>query len=201
MGSETSCRVEVDGVARDARVLLETDELIVRGATRLKIPFREIREVMASGGSLHVRWGDRRARFDIGTQAAKWAEKIRNPKSVIDKIGVKAGQSVSVVGRIESEFVDLVKKRVEKLSNRLRKESDVIFFAASSRSDLSKLRELRDHLTSAGTIWVIRPKGRREITDSDVIGAARAAGLVDVKVVRFSETHSAEKFVIPKDKR
>ena len=201
MGSETSCRVEVDGVARDAKVLLETDELIVRGATRLKIPFREIREVMASGGALHVRWGDRRARFDIGTQAAKWAEKIRNPKSVIDKIGVKAGQSVSVVGRIQSEFVDLVKKRVEKLSNRLRKESDVIFFAASSRSDLSKLRKLRDHLTSAGAIWVIRPKGRREITDSDVIGAARAAGLVDVKVVRFSETHSAEKFVIPKDKR
>jgi hypothetical protein len=201
MGSETSCRVEVDGVARDAKVLLETDELIVRGATRVKIPFREIREVMASGGALHVRWGDRRARFDIGTQAAKWAEKIRNPKSVIDKIGVKAGQSVSVVGRIQSEFVDLVKKRVEKLSNRLRKESDVIFLAASSRSDLSKLRKLRDHLTSAGAIWVIRPKGRREITDSDVIGAARAAGLVDVKVVRFSETHSAEKFVIPKDKR
>ena len=75
------------------------------------------------------------------------------------------------------------------------------FFAASSRQDLSKLTMLRHHLTPAGTIWVIRPKGRREITDGDVISAARAAGLVDVKVVRFSETHSAEKFVIPKDKR
>jgi hypothetical protein len=27
--------------------------------------------------------------------------------------------------------------------------------------------------------------------------AGKAAGLVDVKVVRFSETHTAEKFVIP----
>jgi hypothetical protein len=79
--------------------------------------------------------------------------------------------------------------------------ADVIFFAASSRQDLSKLTTLRDHLTPAGAIWVIHAKGTREITHGDVISAARAAGLVDVKVVRFSETHSAEKFVIPKDKR
>jgi hypothetical protein len=31
--------------------------------------------------------------------------------------------------------------------------------------------------------------------------AGRAAGLVDTKVVRFSETHTAEKFVIPRAKR
>jgi hypothetical protein len=30
------------------------------------------------------------------------------------------------------------------------------------------------------------------------MNAARAAGLVDVKVVRFSTTHTAEKFVRPK---
>jgi len=200
MGSESSCRIEVDGVAGDGKVLLETDELIVRGAMRLKIPFRDIGEVSASDGALHVRWADHRARFDVGAQAAKWVEKIRNPKSVIDKIGVKAGQAVSIVGGVEAEFVNLLKKRVGNVSSRLRK-ADVIFFAASSRQDLSKLATLRHHLTPAGAIWVIRPKGTREITDGDVISAARAAGLVDVKVVRFSETHSAEKFVIPKDKR
>jgi hypothetical protein len=201
MGSESSCRIVVDGVAGEGKVLLETDELIVRGAMRLKIPFRDIREVSASEGALHVRWAEHRARFDVGAQAVKWVEKIRNPKSVIDKIGVKAGQAVSIVGRIEAEFVNLLKKRVENVSAGLRKEADVIFFAASSRQDLSKLTTLRHHLTPAGAVWVIRPKGTREITDVDVISAARAAGLVDVKVVRFSETHSAEKFVIPKDKR
>jgi len=200
MGSESSCRIEVDGVAGDGKVLLETDELIVRGAMRLKIPFRDIGEVSAADGALHVRWADHRARFDVGAQAAKWVEKIRNPKSVIDKIGVKAGQAVSIVGGVEAEFVNLLKKRVGNVSSRLRK-ADVIFFAASSRQDLSKLATLRHHLTPAGAIWVIRPKGTREITDGNVISAARAAGLVDVKVVRFSETHSAEKFVIPKDKR
>lgn len=33
------------------------------------------------------------------------------------------------------------------------------------------------------------------------MAAARAAGLVDVKVVRFSGTHTAEKLVIPLIKR
>jgi hypothetical protein len=31
--------------------------------------------------------------------------------------------------------------------------------------------------------------------------AGKAAGLVDVKVARFSETHTAEKFVVPVAKR
>ena len=48
-----------------------------------------------------------------------------------------------------------------------------------------------------GALWVIRPKGRPEISERAVMDAGKAAGLVDVKVVSFSETHTAEKFVIP----
>ena len=33
------------------------------------------------------------------------------------------------------------------------------------------------------------------------MAAGKAAGLVDVKVVKFSETHTAEKFVIPVARR
>jgi hypothetical protein len=46
-------------------------------------------------------------------------------------------------------------------------------------------------------LWVIRPKGRKEISEQSVMAAGKAAGLVDVKVVSFSPTHTAEKFVIP----
>ena len=63
------------------------------------------------------------------------------------------------------------------------------------------LADLRDALAPAGALWVLRPKGCGAITESDVMAAGKAAGLVDVKVVRFSETHTAEKFVIPVSKR
>ena len=52
-----------------------------------------------------------------------------------------------------------------------------------------------------GAIWVVRPKGRQEITEQDTMAAGKAAGLVDVKVVGFSETHTAEKFVVPLARR
>jgi hypothetical protein len=52
-----------------------------------------------------------------------------------------------------------------------------------------------------GALWTIRPKGRKEISEAAVMAAGRAAGLVDVKVVSCSPTHTAEKFVIPLRKR
>ena len=95
----------MDGIEAEAKGLLETDELIVRGAMRLKIPFRQVKEATASDGTLRIRWDEHRATFDLGPQAAKWAEKILNPKSVIDKIGVKSGQTVSIVGEIDPQFI------------------------------------------------------------------------------------------------
>ncbi|PYR70118.1 MAG: hypothetical protein DMF88_03745 [Acidobacteria bacterium] len=56
-------------------------------------------------------------------------------------------------------------------------------------------------MPSSCAIWVIRPKGSQQISESDVMKAGKAAGLVDVKVARFSETHTAEKFVIPVSRR
>jgi hypothetical protein len=52
-----------------------------------------------------------------------------------------------------------------------------------------------------GAIWVIRPKGSPAISEGDVRKAGRNAGLVDTKVARFSETHTAEKLVIPVNRR
>jgi hypothetical protein len=41
-----------------------------------------------------------------------------------------------------------------------------------------------------------KPARVKTITQADVMAAGKAAGLVDVKVVKFSDTHTAEKFVI-----
>jgi hypothetical protein len=50
-------------------------------------------------------------------------------------------------------------------------------------------------------LWIVYPKGKSEIREIDVLAAGKAAGLVDVKVVAFSATHTALKFVRPKAKR
>lgn len=201
MGSEVVCRVEYDGTAGEAKVLLETETVVVRAPFKLTIPFKEVREARADDGVLLLQWRDHEARLSIGPQAPTWVEKITNPKSVIEKLGVKAGQKISIVGKIDEAFVKDLAKQGADVSSRLRRDSDIIFLAAATRDTLMRLRELRDSLQPTGSIWVIRPKGTDAIKDADVIAAGKSAGLVDVKVVRFSETHTAEKLVIPVTKR
>lgn len=49
-----------------------------------------------------------------------------------------------------------------------------------------------------GAIWVIHPKGAEsKVKDTDIFAAAKKIGLTATKVVRFSDTHTAEKLVIP----
>jgi hypothetical protein len=48
---------------------------------------------------------------------------------------------------------------------------------------------------------VVAPRGSRDVREADVLAGGKSAGLVDVKVVRFSQTHTAHKFVIPVSRR
>ena len=79
---------------------------------------------------------------------------------------------------------------------------DFVFYAADTAAQLAKLKSLKSRLQAAGAIWVVSLKGKAAtIKDTDVMKAARAAGLVDNKVCSFSATHTALKLVIPRDHR
>ena len=124
-------------------------------------------------------------------------------RSMIDKLGVKPFHRISVLGIADEAFwTQLTAQAGDVVKGRLRPESDLIFFAANRIADLQKLTRLRTYLTSHGAIWVVSLKGKSaRIKDVDVIAAAKAAGLVDNKVVSFSEAHTALRLVIPVDQR
>ena len=123
--------------------------------------------------------------------------------SLIDKLGVKPDSKVSLLGIHDAAFEQQLAERTNDIAKgRLRKESDLIFYAADSLAALGKLERLKAHLKPNGAIWVVSLKGKpARIKDIDVIRAAVAAGLVDNKVVSFSETHTALRLVIPIAKR
>jgi hypothetical protein len=72
---------------------------------------------------------------------------------------------------------------------------------ADSLKELSSVAKIAKSLKGATALWIVYPKGQKAITENDVIAAGRKTGLKDVKVVGFSSTHTALKFVIPLDKR
>ena len=197
MGNESLCHIELDGTFAEAKALLETEELIVRSPFRVKVPFGEMTLVEADAGALIVQWPGHRMRLEIGREASKWADKIRNPRTVAQKMGIREGQRITVVGDVDATFVADIKRKGADVSVSLRAKTDVILFAAGRAGDLKRLPTLQKSLSRDGAIWVIRRRGSAGISENDVMAAGKRAGLVDVKVVRFSETHTAEKLVIP----
>ncbi len=202
MGAEAACVLTVGRKRYDGKALLETGEIIFRSpAFRLKVPFAEIQSVEAQKDALVIRHAGGTATFVVGAAAARWADKIRNPRSLIDKLGVKPEHRVVVLNVDDAEFARQLAERAPDVSTRLREESDVIFLGAESLEALARLAALREAIKRDGMIWAITPKGKGGIKDTDVMAAGEAAGLVDVKVAAFSATHSAAKFVIPKAQR
>jgi hypothetical protein len=198
MGAEAKCIVTVGRRKTEGTALLETDELIFRGGeVRLAIPYKSIVKLDAKDGVMHVTWPEGAAAFDLGPAAIKWADKIRNPPSRIDKLNVKAGQLVLFVGLRDGTLREEIETCGATVIARGTQPVDVIFVAANDRGDLDRLVTVQKFLKRDGALWVIRPKGSPNISEGDVMKAGKDAGLVDVKVVRFSETHTAEKFVIP----
>jgi len=116
----------------------------------------------------------------------------------LEKIGVKPEWRASVVAVGDPEFIrELRGAAAEVAVGRALDGSDAIFFGAIDAKELVRLAALKRSLKPNGALWVIRPKGRPEISERAVIAAGKAAGLVDVKVISFSDTHTGEKFVIP----
>jgi hypothetical protein len=203
MGLEAQCTARSAGRSSIGKAHLESDRLTFRGGDlRLDIPFTEIRSLRASDGALYIASAEVEATFDLGPAAAKWEEKIRNPRSLLDKLRVKAGMRVALIGFDDPGFRDQIEaKGAEMIQGGKAKELDLLFLAAGRKPVLKKVSGLAKSLKPDGALWIIFPKGVKEITASEVRDAGLAAGLVDVKVVSFSTAETGLKFVIPLKRR
>ena len=198
MGKELNCSVRFGKQQSEGKALLETSEILFRGEFRLKIPFSTITSAKAVDGELRLQTADGLAVFHLGAAAEKWRDKILHPKSRIEKLGVKPGAKVSLLGQFDTEFLREIGSLTKSVSKgKISSDAECIFFAADSKGDLGSLSKISKSMQGATALWIIYPKGQKHITENDVLAAGRKSGLKDVKVVGFSPTHTALKFVIP----
>ena len=202
MGNELNCKVKFGEQKSEGKALLETSEILFRGEFRLKIPFSTIKSAKAVDGELRLQTAEGVAIFHLGAAAEKWRDKILHPKSRIEKLGVKPGARVSLLGEFEPEFIREVSGLTKSVNQgKVAADSECIFFAADSKRDLAALPKIAKAIHDAAALWIVYPKGQKQITENDVLAVGRKSGLKDVKVVGFSPTHTALKFVIPLSRR
>jgi hypothetical protein len=198
MGLTADCTIEVNGEMIKGKALLETAELLFRGPRRIRVPFSAITNLQTVDEKLVVSCPDGPVIFHLGPAALKWEKKIRNPPTLLDKLGCKAELRLNINGAFEVPFLEQLQTVGMKMA---RKDVDILLFRPESASALSKIEAFVRRIKPEGAIWVVYPKGVKSITEAQVMAAAKNEGMVDVKVAGFSPTLTAIKFVIPKTSR
>ena len=173
------------------RLQWESPKLIFRGASRRVFEGEPLKGLTVDGGDLVLADG---SRFTLGAvQAPRWAHAILNPPGRLDKLGVKAGMKVAVLGLEDPDFAAELAGRAN-LSNDF-SELDILVFAADSAAELDRIAELVPMLAERGALWIVSLKGKLlKVKDVEVMAAAKAHGLVDNKVCAFSDTRTALRF-------
>ena len=118
-------------------------------------------------------------------------------RSRLDKLGVKPGTKVALAGMNDRDFLNELRSRTRDVTDgKPSAPCDMVFLAASTFKDLERIKQVKGWIEPNGAVWVVRPKGgRSELRDTDLIQAGLDAGLVDNKIVSFSETHGAMRMV------
>ncbi len=206
MGQERESTLRIAKRRIEGEALLETAEIIFRpidGSKRLKFAFADIvKSVKAVDGELRFHTEEGPAVLELGPAAEKWADKILHPKSRAEKLGVKTGMHVLLMGSFEADF----KNELKSMTKYVRQwkgdgKAELIFVRIESPKDIGAIAFVAESVRGGMGMWIVFPKGKKDITENDIISAGRETGLKDVKVVGFSPTHTALKFVLPVEKR
>ena len=122
---------------------------------------------------------------------------------LLDKLGVRPGMRVALIDIDDPTIRPLIAERTTDVTDGWPgPDTDIVLLGADSLHALLPLEGLATRIRPNGAIWVVSRKGvAATLRDTDVIAAARDAGLVDNKVASFSSTHTALRLVIPVARR
>ncbi len=198
MGLEARAALLVgDGEPATGRALLETDDLIFRSpATRLRIPLATIRGASAEGTRLTVQRDEGAVVLDLDGPAQRWVDRILHPRSLLDRMGLRAGQRIRVVAVTDDQFLREARQTLVVVVDPAA-PIDALIVQIDDPRGLAGLGAAIGPVPPAAT-WLITPRGEAGFGDAAVLGAGRALGLVDTRVARFSATHTATRFSRPR---
>ena len=117
----------------------------------------------------------------------------------LDKLGVKPGSRVALVGLEDAAFELELRERTHDITHGdPAPDTDLVFLAADDHAALAAPPALRERLRPNGAIWVVSRKGKSAtLRDVEVMAAGKASGLVDNKVASFDDTRTSLRLVIP----
>lgn len=197
-GREAPCTLRFGERVSEGTAYLDAHGLVLRQERRLAVPVSDLTVVESGDGRVEVTFPGGTAVLHLDGAAQRWTERLaREPRSRLDRLGVRPGQCVAVVGTVDDAFVDELRSRaaVVVTGRSVPAGADIIFLVASQREQLGRVPALSNCLAQGGVLWVVRPRGAREITEHDVAASARAAEMRVGRAVRISPAHVADRLL------
>lgn len=196
MGRETSAKVTFRGATAEAKVLLETTELILRGGHKARFPRDALRDVAAApdglrlsadGDALHVALPE--------AEAVRWVKAILTPPpSLASKLGVGPDKPVLLLGAADDAA--LAKALEGAVTAKPAEATQIVAIIDSTAALDAALARSRE---TGLALWCIYPKGKAADPDDMAIRTAlRAAGMIDSKTCAVSERLTATRYGWPK---
>ena len=198
MGREAVCTCDWAGTVAEVKALLETGEIILRGALRKRIPFSEIKDVKVTADRLCFTFGGESVQLSLGSAAAKWAAAITGPPPTLArKLGITDKTVVRTIGEVRDEALGEALAEAARISD---KDADLIVACVDSCSSLQiALREAKAQLMQGIPIWMVYAKGPKHlINETAVRSLLRENGMIDTKVASVSAEYTALRFIYRK---
>jgi len=194
MGREASCHCVWAGQPGECKVLLETNELVVRGAIRLSVPIALLSRVRVEGEQLFFRAGEDDVVLNLGANLAQsWAKKIAAPPPTLAaKLGISSSTQLMLIGEFETEEL---KAAIAEAGATEGKDVNLILALVRTNADLNYALDRYAAFANKPPIWIIYPKGpTKPLKESEIRSTLRQEGFIDTKVASVSQTLTALRF-------
>jgi len=198
MGREAICNCDWGGTVVGVKALLETSEIILRGAMHKRIPFSEIKNVNAGADRLCFTVAGEPVQLVIGPAAEKWATAITKPPPTLSrKLGITETTVVRVIGEVCDEALDEALAKAAAIAS---KNPNLIIACVDSPESLhAALRDSKAQLMRGVPVWMVYAKGKGHAIDETAIRSLlRDNGMIDTKVASVSAKYMALRFVYRK---
>lgn len=198
MGLETKTFCKTANKQATGNLHLDSKELSFRSKEiKWSVLLGPKTKAKADGDLLVVSNGRKKASFKIEKNIDRWVDKILNPPSRSQKLGIKEGSAIFLSTGFPKSFVDELKqaggRRVNKIEN-----CNLAIAKIKDRQALKVFESLSDELPKGVNIWLVWPKGSAAITQGDVMSAAKSLGFGPSKTAAFDDSHSSMRFAAKK---
>jgi len=193
VGREALVHAEVGDETGEVRALLESAEMILRGAIRRRFPKSSIKSVTVKSDTLCFTCAGELVRLHLGPRAAEaWRKAIAvPPPGLRAKLGLDKGARALLVGSFDDDVLANALKGVI-VKDGL--DAAMLIVCVRGAGDLAAARPSMSSIR-ASPLWTIYPKGRgAAFGEREIRTALRAAGFHDTKSCTVSGLLTATRY-------